>query len=282
MAPHRTADRRRIRAPRCPPRRDRRRAPGAVLLPAAGLSHETCGQWIIAGRGAVSGRDLAAPGNTELLAEDVRMSLGGSRRDAESFADFLIRAACRDQLDDLPLAGRNRRNRAPEGLVHDGLDGTSTRSAPLLTERGIFGALHGATSRGTSHEARLVPTDVRLAEAVLAKRADAEQQLELVAEAGAHHLRPVCGDRERHLVLDERADRVAQLVLAGERLRQQVRGRADLEHDSAGGELAHQPRLARGEDPVADPVGPQRLDHLGDLLDSLVAALLADVAGHAA
>ena len=39
--------------------------------------------------------------------------------------------------------------------------------------------------------------------------------------------------------------------------------------------------VAGGEDPVADPVGPERLDDLGDLLDALVAALLADVDRHA-
>jgi hypothetical protein len=32
---------------------------------------------------------------------------------------------------------------------------------------------------------------------------------------------------------------------------------------------------------VADPVGAQRLDHLGDLLDAVVAAFLADVDGDA-
>src|ERR1700758_1548911 len=38
------------------------------------------------------------------------------------------------------------------------------------------------------HEARLVPTHVRSRELFLVERADPPQQLELVAEVGAHHL----------------------------------------------------------------------------------------------
>ena len=65
------------------------------------------------------------------------------------------------------------------------------------------------------------------------ERAGAEQELELVAEVRPHHLRPVRRDREADAVLDERAEDVADRVLVGQRLRQQVRGRADLEHDLA-------------------------------------------------
>ena len=97
----------------------------------------------------------------------------------------------------------------------------------------------------------------------------------------AHHLRAVGGDRERDAVLDERAERVAHLVLVAQRLRQQVRRRADLEHDPGLAQRGHQLRLAGREDAVADPVGPQRLDHLADLLDAVLAALLADVDRHA-
>ena len=52
-------------------------------------------------------------------------------------------------------------------------------------------------------EAGLVPAGVRLAELVLVEGADAEQQLELVAQVGAHHLRAVGGDREPDARLDE-------------------------------------------------------------------------------
>src|SRR5262249_4662507 len=108
-----------------------------------------------------------------------------------------------------------------------------------------------------------------------------EEQVKLVAQPCPHHLRSVGGDRERDLGLDESTDGAAQLFLARERLREQVRSRADLEHDAATGELAHQLWRTGCQDPVPDPVGPKRLDDLGDLLDALVAALLADVDRHA-
>src|SRR6185437_6820754 len=41
------------------------------------------------------------------------------------------------------------------------------------------------------HEARLVPARIRFGELVLRQGADPEQKVELVAEMGAHHLRPV-------------------------------------------------------------------------------------------
>ena len=80
-------------------------------------------------------------------------------------------------------------------------------------------------SSGSLHEARLVPTAVRLAELGLADGADPEQELELVARVGAHHLRAVRGDRERHPVLVEGAEGVSDSLLVRQRLRQQVRGR---------------------------------------------------------
>ena len=72
---------------------------------------------------------------------------------------------------------------------------------------------------------------VRLAEPVLVESADPEQELELVPQVRPHHLRAVRRDRERHLVLGERANDVAHGVLVGQRLREEVRGRADLERD---------------------------------------------------
>src|SRR6476646_4914430 len=97
----------------------------------------------------------------------------------------------------------------------------------------------------------------------------------------SHHLRAVRRDRETDAVLDERAERLAHGGLVRQRLRQQIRGRADLQDDPTVAELSHQIRLARGEDPVADAVRPERLDDLADLLDAVLAALLADVDRHA-
>ena len=48
-------------------------------------------------------RDLPPPGHAELLPQDVGVSLRRARRDAETFAHFLVRAPGGDQLDDLSL-----------------------------------------------------------------------------------------------------------------------------------------------------------------------------------
>jgi hypothetical protein len=53
------------------------------------------------------------------------------------------------------------------------------------------------------HEVRLLPAPDRLAELRLIDRADPGQELELVPQVRAHHLRAVGRDRERHPVLDE-------------------------------------------------------------------------------
>jgi hypothetical protein len=58
----------------------------------------------------------------------------------------------------------------------------------------------------TPYEARLVPAPVRLAQLLLVDGADLEQELELAAEMGAHHLRAVGRDRERDAVLGEGAE----------------------------------------------------------------------------
>jgi hypothetical protein len=79
------------------------------------------------------------------------------------------------------------------------------------------------SSRAIPNEARLMSAPVRLAQLRLVDGADPEQELELVAQVGAHHLRAVGGDRERHLVRGEGAEGVPDGVLVGERLREQVR-----------------------------------------------------------
>jgi hypothetical protein len=59
----------------------------------------------------------------------------------------------------------------------------------------------GPSSRATRNEARLVPAAVRLAELRLVDAPISEQQLELVAEVGTHHLLAVSRDRERDAML---------------------------------------------------------------------------------
>ena len=139
--------------------------------------------------------------------------------------------------------------------------------------------LHGKRSGRpalAADEARGVAAGVRLAQLVRVERADALEQLELVPEVRSHHLRPVRRDRERDAVVDEGAEGRADRLLVGQRLRQQVRGGADLEHRPGLAEQAHQGRVAGGEDAVADPVGPEILDDLADLLGAR-RSLLADV-----
>ena len=132
------------------------------------------------------------------------------------------------------------------------------------------------TASAAGNEACGVPAGVRLAQLAGVEGADPLEELELVAEVGAHHLRPVGCDREGDAVLDEGAEGGADGVLVGKCLREQVRRGADLEHDPGVAEQAHQVRVARGEDAVADAVGPERLDDVPDLLRS-GRALLADV-----
>ena len=108
------------------------------------------------------------------------------------------------------------------------------------------------------------------------ERADPLQQLELVAQVRAHHLGAVGCDRERDAVLLEGCERLADRVLVGEGLREQVRSRADLEHDPGLAQEPHQLGVPRGEDAVADPVRAQVLDDLAELLAAGL-ALLADV-----
>ena len=81
-------------------------------------------------------------------------------------------------------------------------------------------------------------------------------------------------------MLDERAEGVSHCILVRERLRQQVRGRADLEGHVDVAECAHQHRVSDGEDAVPDPVGLQRLDNLRDLCQTELAAFLADMNRH--
>ncbi len=127
-------------------------------------------------------------------------------------------------------------------------------------------------------EADLVCERVGGARLVLAHGADRAEECELVAQMGAHHLRAVRRDGHAHARVEERAEDRAHRVGVGERAGEQVRGRAHLEHDARRGQQRGQLGVARSEDAVPDAVGPERLDHLADLLGE---ALLAAVHRHA-
>jgi hypothetical protein len=65
---------------------------------------ESVGQRVVTGERSVGGRNLAATGHAEFLAEDVGVSLDGARRDPEPGARLVVRAPGRDQDHDLALA----------------------------------------------------------------------------------------------------------------------------------------------------------------------------------
>src|SRR5205809_1190269 len=85
----------------------------------------------------------------------------------------------------------------------------------------------------SADEARLVAARIGRCELLLRQCADPQQQVELVSEVRPHHLRAVRGDREKDAMVDERAEDVPHRVLVAHRLREEVRGRADLEDDLA-------------------------------------------------
>jgi hypothetical protein len=129
-----------------PSRRDKphpqpRTATGAVpSVPASGGSGgEASRERVVAGQFSIRERDLSPPRDTELLAQDIAMRLRRPWRDAQPLSNFLIGAACRDQLDDLLLSrsqnGRARlqhRRHSPDGnkLVNDCLS-TKRRISPI-------------------------------------------------------------------------------------------------------------------------------------------------------
>jgi len=106
----------------------------------------------------------------------------------------------------------------------------------------------------SAEEAGLVTAAIGLRELLLVQRTDSAQQLELVLQVRAHHLRAIRCDRERNTRVDERSERVPHGFLVRQRLRQQVRRRANLEHDLRIADRTHQVRIACRQDPVADPV----------------------------
>src|SRR5918911_2185727 len=100
-------------APAEPPR-----ARGPSVPPALSGRAEALREGIHAGEESIRDGDLAPAGDAELLAQDVRMRLHGARSDAELLRDLLVREALRDELDDLPLAARERRGPLPQRLRH--------------------------------------------------------------------------------------------------------------------------------------------------------------------
>jgi hypothetical protein len=126
------------------------------------------------------GWNLAPPRHAELLPQNIAMRLGGSRRDAEPFADLFVRAAERDQDDDLQLTFRQPEVRTASVVCHGATLCRGKR--PNHRPMGVFaGRLDASRAEASAHEARLVPARVRLVELVLGERADAEEQVELVA-----------------------------------------------------------------------------------------------------
>src|SRR5918911_3534948 len=99
----------------------------------------------------------------------------------------------------------------------------------------------------SAYESRLVPARIDLAQRVGADSPEVEEQPQLVAQVRPHHLGPVGRDRERDIAVRENGDGLAQSVLVGECARQQVRGRADLEHDARIAQLSDGVVVLRGE-----------------------------------
>ncbi len=118
---------------------------------------------------------------------------------------------------------------------------------------------------------------VRLAQLGRVERADPLEQLELVAEMRAHHLRAVGRDRERDAVVDEGAEasRESPASSASAFVRRFEVGQIS-STISASRSRRHQRRVVGGQNAVADPVGAKALDDLTDLLGAR-RALLADV-----
>ena len=138
-----------------------------------------------------------------------------SRRSARCRVELVERAreADREQEAEEDVRARDERAELLEQLVVLALEPRLERFRALGFEHlalelvGIRRSHAGAATPIVPPERRRVAARVRLAEPVLVERADPEQELELVPEVRAHHLRAVRRDRERHLVLDERANR---------------------------------------------------------------------------
>ena len=179
--------------------------------------------------------------------------------------DLLVRAAERDQLDDLELALGQREVRVVGGASH-GANATPRRAGATIGRweysRGLDPRRRGSRRARSSPRARA--RSPRRAPPASARRSAAAGR---ARRAGASRI--ISGPSVAIVKRTPRSTNVRKTsrtaASSGERLRQQVRRRADLEHDLGVAQLAHQLLVAGGEDAVADPVGPQHLEHLADL-----------------
>ena len=131
-----------------------RRVAGTVpSAPAIGRSRfEASRQRVLSGYRPVRHGDLSASGDTELLAQNVRMSLRCSRRNAEALAHFVVRATGGDELYDLPLPLRDGRKRVSQCVVH-GKRSYSARRRLTIDRKAYFEELHPWLDRGTVDKA---------------------------------------------------------------------------------------------------------------------------------
>src|SRR4051794_9214781 len=228
---------------------------------------------VLAGRVSECERDLPPSADPQLGAQNVRVRLRRSRRHAEPLRDLDVRATLSDQLDDLSLTGCEL-----DVFAESDHRRASCRrlAADAIRRGGDLSVLHLWV-----YEGGVVASSVHSVQISLRQGAHTQEQLELVAQVRPHHLGPVGRDCEGDAAVGEGAQGVAEGVLVGERAREQVRGGADLEDGAGVDERAHDLLVLSGEDAVADAVGAEGLDDLADLLDSVGAALLADVDRHA-
>src|SRR5919201_2916951 len=91
----------------------------APSAPVVGRSRlQASRQRVIAGQRAISDRDLPPSSHAELLTQHVRMSLRRTRGNAKPLADFHVRAAGGDELDDFDLSWSERGQRSLQRVVH--------------------------------------------------------------------------------------------------------------------------------------------------------------------
>ena len=90
-------------------------------VPRSGWScSEALGEGVPAGEGSVRAGDLPTARTAELLPQDVRVSLCGSRRNAETPRYLIVRASGGDQLDHLKLPICDHRRPLMQDCDHAG------------------------------------------------------------------------------------------------------------------------------------------------------------------
>ena len=167
------------------------------------------------------------------------------------------RAPRRSRPRTAPASPNRRRGRGARPIPRGGRTAACAvaRPAPRRTLDVRVRAAHEARPRARARWRR-APRPALIAPIVA-------QERELVAQVGAHHLGAVRRDGHAHARVEERAEHPAHLVGVVERAGQEVRGRADLEHDAGlgdqGGQLGDRPRRGcRGRcDRAAAPRPPR-------------------------